>query len=118
MRYKEYRSSKVYGIKVLPFYLLTFLLLTFTGCIEEYEADIPKDDANLLVVEGTIYSGRLNTFKLSWTTPIDGNYEAHWSMDALVSVRGTDGSVYETENNYGYYTCQLGDLNPDVEYFI
>ena len=118
MRYKGYRSSKVYGIKVLPFYLFTFLLLTFTGCIDEFEADIPDDESNLLVVEGTINSGKQSTFTLSFTEPIKGTSAPRWSMDAKVSVRGTDGSVYDAKGYYGTYTCQLPDLNPDVEYYL
>ena len=104
-------------MKYLPFYLLSFLLFSFTGCIEEFEADIPDDESNLLVVEGTICSGKQSTFTLSFTEPIKGSSNPRWSMDAEVSVRGTDGSVYETEG-YGTYTCQLPDLNPDVEYYL
>ena len=118
MRYKGYRSSKVLGIKVLPFYLFTFLLFSFTGCIEEFEADVPDTESNLLMVEGTISSGKLCTFRLSWTEPINGYTAPRWSIDAKLSVRGTDGSIYETEGDYGKYTCQLGDLNPDVEYYL
>ncbi len=118
MKYIGLSSSKVYGIKVLPFYLLTFLLFSLTGCIEEFEAEVPEDESNLLVVEGTIYSGKQCTFTLSWTDPINGYAEPRWSTEAQISVRGTDGSVYETEGGYGKYTCQLGDLNPDVEYYL
>ena len=118
MKYIGLSSSKVYGIKVLPFYLLTFLLFSLTGCIEKFEAEVPEDESNLLVVEGTIYSGKQCTFTLSWTDPINGYAEPRWSTEAQISVRGTDGSVYETEGGYGKYTCQLGDLNPDVEYYL
>ena len=93
-----------------------------TGCIEEYEADIAQEDANILVVEGTIYANQENTFRLSWSDPLTGNYEPQWAMNASVSVRGTDGSVYEangqTGYGLGYYTCQLGQLNPNVEYYL
>ena len=37
---------------------LTAGLCTLTGCIDEYEADIHYEDTDLLVVEGTICSGR------------------------------------------------------------
>ena len=42
-----------------------------SGCIEEYEADIPAEDSDLLVVEGTICSGTLNTFILSRTQSVN-----------------------------------------------
>ena len=35
-------------------------VFTLSGCIEEYEADIPAEDSNLLVVEGAICSGNVN----------------------------------------------------------
>ena len=97
---------------------MTFLLFSFTGCIEEFEADVPDTESNLLMVEGTISSGKLCTFRLSWTQPINGYTAPRWSIDAKLSVRGTDGSIYETEGDYDKYTCQLPDLNPDVEYYL
>ena len=36
-------------------------LSTLSGCIEEYEADISSEDSDLLVVEGSICSSKLNT---------------------------------------------------------
>ena len=120
MIYKGFRSSKVFGIKVLPFYLFTFLLFMFTGCIEEYEADIPSEDTNLLVVEGTICSGKQNKFILSYTKSVNTS-EAPPTMvyGAIVSVRGSDGSEYmTTQGNDGSYLCQIDALAPDVEYYL
>ena len=114
----RFGSSMVLGMKVLPFYLLTFLLLMLSGCIEEFEADIPDDDSDLLVVEGTICSERLNKFYLSRTQPIHSDYIPRIIMSAEVSVRGSDGSEYKTQAAGGYYTCQLGALNPDVAYYL
>lgn len=89
-----------------------------TGCIEEYDADIAEEDANLLVVEGTICANKQNMFILSWTDPITGDYTPQWAMEAKVSVRGTDGTEINTQGGNGYYTCQLGDLNPNVDYYL
>lgn len=97
---------------------LTIGLSTLTGCIDEYEADIAAEDANLLVVEGTICANSENKFTLSWTDPLTGEYTPQWAMSAKISVRGTDGTEYPTDGGYGYYTCQLGNLNPDVEYYL
>ena len=96
-----------------------------TGCIEEFEADITEEDANLLVVEGAICSGQMNKFYLSRTQPISNVYTPYWVNNANVSVRGTDGSEYIATNNVNglyvsgnYYACQVGQLNPDVEYYL
>ena len=61
-------------MKYNPFYLLSFLLLTLSGCIDEYDADIAAEDSNLLVVEGTICSAELNKFYLSRTQDIKATY--------------------------------------------
>ena len=50
---------------------LMVCMCTLSGCIEEFEADIPSEDSNLLVVEGTIISSRENTFILTRTLPIN-----------------------------------------------
>ena len=120
---------------------------TLSGCIEEFEADIPSEDSDLLVVEGTICSEKVNTFILTRTQPIKTSETPtpRRVMGAIVSVRGSDGSIYmtqehnkETEPIYyvggspqgditreyvnpttgGYYSCQLDALNPDVEYYL
>ena len=120
---------------------------SLSGCIEEYEADIPSEDSDLLVVEGTICSEKVNTFILTHTKPVNSSNTStpQRVTGAIISVRGSDGSVYmtqehnkETEPIYyvggspqgditreyinptsgGYYSCQLDALNPDVEYYL
>ena len=111
------------------------VLLTLSGCIEEYEADISTEDSNLLVVEGTICSGKLNTFTLTRTLPLSVDHEYYWTnetygvngtyapypqmvYEAKVSVRGSDGSEYRAEFERGCYECWIGELNPDVDYCL
>ena len=89
-----------------------------SGCIEEYEADISEDDANLLVVEGAICSSQYNTFYLSHTNSINASYQPQMVWGAKVYVRGTDGSEYTTQQTDGGYTCWIGALSPDVEYYL
>lgn len=88
------------------------------GCIEEYEADISDDDSYLLVVEGTICSGELNKFYLSRTQGLHSSYSPHMEKGASVSVRGTDGSEYKAHATDDYYSCQIDQLSPDVEYYL
>ena len=47
-----------------------------TGCVEEYEADLPNKETHLLVVNGTICSNQLNEFHLTWSSPIKKMDEA------------------------------------------
>ena len=118
MKYKGFGSLKVMGVKVLPFYLLTFLLLSLSGCIEEYNADVPSEDSDLLGVEGSICSSQLNKFILSRTQTLNSPNAPRLVTGATVIVRGTDGSEYHAEAANGYYSCQIGDLNPEVGYYL
>ena len=111
------------------FHLFTLSPLILSSCIDEFEADIPSEDSDMLVVEGTICSGKQNTFILSRTLPVhpkedyykDIAYYAYSSyispyvttthqmvMGAIVSVRGSDGSEYKADEFYeqsiGYST--------------
>ena len=97
---------------------LMICMCTLSGCIEEFEADIPSEDSNLLVVEGTIISSRENTFILTRTLPINSFGTPKMETKAILSVRGTDGSEYKAQSDYGKYTCMVGDLNPDEEYYL
>jgi hypothetical protein len=92
--------------------------VTLSGCIEEFEADIPEEDSGLLVVEGTICSGKMNTFILSRTQPVNSSYTPRMVVGAKVSVRGSDGSEYRAEEADGYYACRIESLHPDVEYCL
>ena len=119
MKGKGYVSSKVSGIKVIPFYLFTFLLFMLSGCIEEYNADIPSEDSDLLVVEGSIISSKVNTFILTRTLPVNSSLMHTSVRGASVSVRGSDGSEYIARAaGGGYYACQMAELAPDVAYYL
>ena len=102
-------------------YLVLCLLVsvcTLSGCIEEYEADIPSDDYDLLVVEGAICSSQLNKFILSRTQPVNSSNTPRIVTGAKVSVRGSDGSEYLAQETNGYYACQVGELHPDETYYL
>ena len=102
----------------IPYYLLALSLFILSGCIEEFEADIPEEDSSLLVVEGTICSGKMNTFILSRTQPVNSSYTPRVIVGAKVSVRGSDGSEYRAEESDGSYACWIESLNPDVAYSL
>ncbi|WP_033147357.1 DUF4249 domain-containing protein [Prevotella sp. P6B1] len=101
-------------------YIILCLILAtiLSGCIEEYQAEIPTTDSDILVVNGTIRSSEQNTFILSLTQAINSDPMLKFAEHAIVSVRGTDGSEYEVDGFYGVYSCWIGELNPDVEYYL
>lgn len=89
-----------------------------SDCVEEFEADIPATESNLLVVEGTICSSQQNKFIVSRSQPLQSVYDLPLVMNAMISVRGSDGSEYVTHLSEGYYTCWIDELAPDVEYYL
>lgn len=124
-----------------PIYFVLCLLAgvcTLSGCIEEYEADIPDEESHLLVVEGTICSSQLNVFYLSRTQGLNTTYASGREWGAKVSVRGSDGTEFNAQQHYdwgiesyygndlghmpmvtnGGYTCWIDTLYPDVEYYL
>lgn len=98
-------------------------ICALTGCIDEYEADIPAEDSELLVVEGTICAGQ-SKFLLTRTMPLTMStfhYITPFVTDATVSVRGSDGSEYIAKLSLadgGRYVCSIDRLDPDVEYCL
>ena len=93
-------------------------VLTLSGCIEEYEADISAEDSNLLVVEGTICSAQLNKFYLSRTQALNSSGSPRMVKGAKVSICGSDGTEYTMQENSNFYACQVGTLAPDVAYYL
>ena len=102
------------------YYVLCLMvgIYTLSSCIEEYEADISEEYSDLLVVEGTICSSKLNKFILSRTQPVNSSSMPQMVMGAKVSVRGSDGSEYMAQATDGYYSCQIDALASDVEYYL
>ena len=105
--------------KFLNFYIVSAaVLLTLSGCIEEYEADITSEDSDILVVEGTICSSQLNQFILSRSQPVNYSDTPLMVTGARVSVRGSDGSEWMTQETDGYYSCRIDALDPNVNYYL
>ena len=100
------------------FSFLICIAMLLSGCIDEYVADVPSEDSDLLVVEGAICSSQLNKFILSRSQPVNAAYHPRMVTDAKVSVRGSDGSEYVTQAADGYYTCSIDTLYPDVSYYL
>ena len=102
-------------------YLVLCLIVgvTLSGCIDEYEADLPSEDSDLLVVTGSICSSKVNTFVLTRSLPVNSALMPASVNGASVSVRGSDGSEYIAQAaGDGYYTCQVDELAPDVQYYL
>ena len=102
------------------YYVLCLILgvCSLSSCIEEFEADLPAEDSDVLVVEGAICSGKMNKFILSRTQAIRSYESPRMVSGANVSVRGSDGSVFVAHEADGYYACNIDALSPDVTYYL
>lgn len=107
-----------------------------TGCVEEYKADLPEGETNLLVVNGTIRSNAKSEFYLTWSIPLFYNQSSTYNSQgtsygndyswggqvvyyARVTICGTDGSEYACEiQDNGYYSCDTPSLDPNVSYYV
>ena len=92
--------------------------VTLSGCIEEFEADIPAEDSELLVVEGSICASRLNKFTLSRTLALNSYATPQKVTGASVSIHGNDGTQYTLQEADGCYTGWVDALSPDVAYYL
>ena len=102
------------------YYVLCLILgvCSLSSCIEEFEADLPAEDSDVLVVEGAICSGKMNKFILSRTQAIRSYESPRMVSGAKVIVRGSDGSEIMAHEADGYYACNIDALSPDVTYYL
>jgi len=96
------------------------LTLPVTGCITEYNAELPANDEQILVVEGNIVGNTDATFYLSKSFPLNSTSVPSESLDidANLTVIGSDGykSPPATSLGKGAYQISIGELSDDVEY--
>lgn len=99
--------------------LTSLLWITFTNCIDKFDAKLPDGGIGLLVVEGNIISDSTVIFSLSRTfslneESIPGDYD---QIVADVSVVGDDGSrIKGVSMGNGRYQLQIGPLNQQIRY--
>lgn len=119
-------------------YIAFFLLLFSTvSCVEEFEADIPHSEDNVLVVEGNIVSGSSSIVYLSYSCSYKSK-KKNPLQDAELVLRGSDGTKVKGEkdiqrviaNPFGTRAEEDGDwengrfliptphLKPDIQYWI
>lgn len=102
--------------KIISFLLLA--VMVFTSCVEEYNAELPEGETDLLVVEGTIISDSLCTFHLTKTYSLNNtSNQIPVVNNAFVRVSGSDGTVWKAiAGGQGSYSIPVGHLNANTEY--
>lgn len=99
--------------------LMCLTVLALQSCIEEYVAELPAEDTNLLVVEGTIISGERCTFYLSRTIPTNANNSGIHRTNAKLTITGSDGFRLDVPQiTTSSYSVNVPKLNDNVEYSL
>lgn len=121
-------------MKILK-YIFIISFLCMAGCVSEFNANLPSEDENLLVVSGNICSDSTVEINLSYSsslsempsTEIPGgssSSSSHWGPEdvqevkAEVAMVGSDGSRIEATrfSGRGRFSLKVGTLNPEVAY--
>lgn len=111
--------NKINKTLIFTLFYLCILASFMTSCIEEYNAELPSSESNLLVVEGTILSDSVSTFYLSLTLPVNSTEGIHNVDDATIQLKGTDGtSVDGTHTSAGTYQIKTPKLDANAKYNI
>ena len=93
------------------------LVLLLGSCIEEFDAQLPEGEDNILVVDGSIIGDSLCTFYLSRSAAVGEGNAFKGEMSASVKVVGSDGTEWPgTLEGDGVYQVQVGTLKPGVSY--
>lgn len=100
-------------------------VFSWTGCVEEFEANISEMPVEGLVIEGDIISDSTVVFNLNKKLPLtftDENelfYDTYLDVDAELNVAGSDGTVWTGQPlGKGQYRVEIGTLKPEVEYHL
>lgn len=98
-----------------------WILLLFSSCVEEFNAQLPESEISLLVVDGNIVSDSTCIFTLSRSFSLNEEEfpEDFNQIKANVAVKGKDGSLYTgTSLGKGQYSVKVGKLNPQQTYYL
>lgn len=114
-------SFKPYTLPRFTYVLLASLWLC-CSCIDEFEANLPDNDLQYLVVEGSICGQSDCEFFLSRSLSLNPSAEELLNRnisDAHLSVCGSDNShIRADQTEKGLYKVTLGTLNSELEYWL
>lgn len=74
--------------------IVGMLALLLGSCIEEFNAQLPEGEDNILVVDGSIIGDSLCTFYLSRSVAVGEGNAFKGEMSASVKVLGSDGTEW------------------------
>ena len=108
------------NLKVL--FVSSVLSFALIGCVSEFDAKLPLNDIQILVVNGTIEENSDVSFYLSKSFSLDTCYVPAESsdIDAKLTIIGSNGYQSKPATNIGNgeYRIYVGKLDDNVEYGI
>ena len=108
------------NIKVLFYFIVVALLAN--GCISEFNTNLPSNDLQILVVNGSIIENTEVTFYISESFLLNFDIVPYDSYinGATVTIIGSNGYKSQPAANQdkGAYLISVGKLDDDVEYGI
>ncbi len=108
------------NLKVL--FVVSVLPLIVIGCVSEFDAKLPANDMQTLIVDGSIAGNTEAIFHLSKSFSLDSSEvpAESFDIDAKLIITGSDGYQSPPAINMGKgeYRIAIGELNDDTEYKI
>ena len=102
------------------FLCLFILILPITGCISEFNANLPTNDEQILIVEGNVVGNTEVIFYLSKSFPLNtlAIPEECFNINANLTIIGSNGyksppAIYLGK---GAYRISMGEPDDNVEY--
>ena len=99
---------------------LFILFVAVTACVSEFNAKLPSNQEEILIVEGNIMENTDATFYLSKSFPIDSVFNPYEGFvnNARLTLIGSDGYQSQSATNLGMgrYSLSTGTLDDNVAY--
>ena len=99
---------------------LFVLALLAAGCVSEFDAKLPSNDEQILIVDGNIIENTTVVFHLGKSFPLDSVFNPNLNINAALTLIGSNGyqSLPATNMGNGAYILSVGSLDDDVAYGI
>jgi len=104
------------------FGILLILTVLIIGCVTDFNAKLPANEEQILIVDGNIIGDSVATFYVGKSVPLDSalNTWVNVVFDAKITVIGDNGyqSAPATYSGNGMYSLSIGKLDDNTKYGI
>lgn len=106
--------------KIVTYSLIFLFGSCFSSCISEFNASLPLEDSEVLVVSGTILGGDTASFYVAKTLPLETkDKETPGEVNVKLVVKGDNGYISDIAERRGnYHFVYIPPLEDEVAYNI